>query len=214
MKKKPMTFRIAKIVSRIFFKIVYPYDLVNGYSIPDDKTVIVCSNHLSNIDPFLINATQTRLVHFMAKKELFENPILGFIIRGCGAFPVDRGHDGGKAVNTAEELLNDNNCLGIFLEGTRSKTGEFGKPHSGAVRIAYATKRPIMPCCITGKNTLVKPFRRVKITFGEPLSCEELGLIEGTMKEYRAANAILMQKIAELREQQMADFNKKRKNKS
>ncbi len=209
MKKKPITYRIVRSVGMVFLKIFYPYDVENGYSLPADQGVIVCSNHISNIDPVLINVTQNRLLHFMAKKELFKNKLFGAVIRGCGAFPVDRGHDGGKAVGTAEELLNNENCLGIFIEGTRSKTGEFGKPRSGALRIAFATKKPIVPCCITGKDIFLKPFKKIKITYGEPLTCDDLGLVEGSMREYRIAGEIVMKKIAELREKQQAQFKGK-----
>ncbi len=204
--KKPITFRVVHSACYLFFKMVYPFDVENGKSLPPDKGVIVCSNHISNIDPFLINVTQNRMIRFMAKQELFNNKLSAFAMRGCGAFPVDRGHSGAQALEVAEGILNEDDCLGIFIEGTRSKTGEFGKPRSGALRIAFATKRPIVPCCITGQYTLAKPFKRVKVTFGEPLTCEDLGLIEGNMKEYRAAGQILMNKISEMREKQIEEF--------
>lgn len=209
MKKKPVTYHIARGLCLAFLKIFYPYEVKNGHSLPDNEGMIVCSNHISNLDPVFINVTQNRLLHFMAKKELFKNKLFANLIRKCGAFPVDRGHDGGKAVGTAEELLNNENCLGIFIEGTRSKTGELGKPHSGALRIAFATNKPIVPCCITGRSVFIKPFKKTKISYGEPLTCEELGLKEGTMKEYRAAGEIVMKKIAELREKQKAEFEGK-----
>lgn len=192
-----------------FLKLVYPYEVKNGNSLPDDKGVIVCSNHLSNLDPVFLNVTQNRMLHFMAKKELFKNKLFGKIISLCGAFPVNRGNDGGKAISTAEELLNNEKCIGIFIEGTRSKTGKLGRPHSGALLIAFATKKPIVPCCITGKSGFIKPFQKTKIAYGQPLSCEELGLKEGTMKEYHVAAAVVMQKIAELREKQEEEFNSK-----
>ena len=204
--KKPLTFHIVHKACFIFFKIFYPFDVENGKSLPKDKGVIVCSNHISNIDPFLINVTQNRMIRFMAKQELFNNKLSAFAMRGCGAFPVDRGHSGAQALSVAEDILHEEDCLGIFIEGTRSKTGEFGKPRSGAFRVAFATKKPIIPCCITSQTVFAKPFKRIKVSFGEPLSCEDLGLIEGTMKEYRAAGQIVMNKISELREKQQTEF--------
>lgn len=206
MKKRTVAYHILIRVCWVFLKIFYPFEVENGNSLPNDKGMIVCSNHISNLDPVLINVTQNRMLHFMAKKELFKNKLFGAVIRMCGAFPVDRGRDGGKAIGTAEELLNNESCLGIFIEGTRSKTGDLGKPHSGPLRIAFATKKPIVPCCITGKAVFVKPFKKTKISYGEPLSCEDLGLKEGTMKEYRVASEIVMKKIAELREKQKSEF--------
>lgn len=209
MRKKPVIYSVARVLCLAFLKVVYPYEVENGKSLPEDKAMIVCSNHVSNIDPVVINATQNRLIHFMAKKELFKNKFFGKIISRFGAFPVNRGNDGGKALGMAEELLNDDNCVGIFIEGTRSKTGKLGRPHTGVILMAYATNTPILPCCITGKTGFVKPFRKTKIYYGEPVTCEELGVKEGTMPEYREAAKKLMEIIAALREKQRADFDRK-----
>lgn len=210
MKKEPKFYPLARVFCRFFFKVIYPCEIQNSKSLPEDKGMIVCSNHVHNIDPILINYTQNRLVHFMAKKELFKNKFLAKLITSLGAFPVNRGNDGGKAIGVAEELLRDDNCVGIFIEGKRSKTGQLGRPHIGAFLIAYATNSPILPCCITGKTGFIKPFRKTKITFGEPLTCEELGIKEGTNQELRAAAAKVMEIISGMREKHMEEFNSKR----
>lgn len=209
MRKKTVFYKVVVGCCKAFLKLFYPYEIQNGMSLPDDKGAIVCSNHLSLLDPVFINVTQNRLLHFMAKKELFKNKLFGKLITMCGAFPVNRGNDGGKAVGVAEELLNDENCIGIFIEGTRSKTGKLGKPRSGAIRIAYATNKPIVPCCITGKTGFIKPFKKTKISYGEPLTCEQLGIKEGNMKEFHAAAELVMEKISELREKHKAEFDSK-----
>ncbi|MBQ1546356.1 MAG: 1-acyl-sn-glycerol-3-phosphate acyltransferase [Clostridia bacterium] len=192
-------YKVAKSVTRGFLKIFYPYEVENENSIPDGMPCVICSNHLSNIDPVLINATQAQLMHFMAKQELFKNKLFGALIRKLGAFPVNRGSDGGKAINTAEELLKKGECIGIFIEGTRSKTGKLGRGHMGAIVIAHAAGVPIVPCCITGKNIFVKPFRKTRITYGEPITCEELGIVTGESRELRAAAKLVMAKIGEMR---------------
>jgi len=209
MKKKDAFYYVVWGLCKAFVKIFYPYEIQNGGKLPENQGVIVCSNHLSLVDPVFLNVTSNRMLHFMAKKELFRNKLFGAIISKCGAFPVDRGHDGGKAIGKAEELLNDDNCIGIFIEGTRSKTGDLGRAHSGALVIAYETQKPIVPCCITGKSGLIKPFKKTKIAYGEPLSCQDLGICEGTSKEYRAAGKIIMQKIAELRSKHREEFDGK-----
>ncbi len=209
----PQFYKVAKVVCRGFVKLFYPYEVKNGNSIPDGEACIVCSNHLSYLDPVFLNTTQSRLLHFMAKKELFKNKLFGALITKLGAFPVNRGSDGGKAIGTAEKLINDGECIGIFIEGTRSKTGKLGRGHMGAMLIAQATGAPVVPCCITGKKIFVKPFRKTKITYGEPLTCEQLGLKTGDSKELRAAAAIVMEKIGELREEHLAEFEAKSKGK-
>ena len=203
-------YRVAKAFCRGVTKLIYPYEVKNGNSIPEGIACIVCSNHLSYIDPVFLNVTQTRLLHFMAKKELFKNKLFGGLITKLGAFPVNRGSDGGQAIGKAEELLSEGECIGIFIEGTRSKSGKLGRGHMGALLIAQATGVPVVPCCITGKRTFIKPFVKTKITYGEPITCEELGLVDGDKRALRDATRLVMDKIAEMREEHEQEFAAKR----
>lgn len=211
---RPQFYQVGKAFCRGFMKLFYPYEVVNGNSIPEGKSYIICSNHLSYLDPVFINVSQTRLIRFMAKKELFKNKLFGALITKLGAFPVNRGSDGGKAIGFAEELLKEGECIGIFIEGTRSKTGKLGRGHMGAMLIARETGTPVIPCCITGKQNFIKPFRRTKITYGEPITCEQLGFKTGDNRELRAAAALVMTKIGELREQHVSEFEAKKKPKA
>ena len=209
MKKKPFFYPLARVICAFIFHVIYPTDVRNGKHLPEDQGLIVCSNHVSLMDPILINYSQKRMVLFMAKKELFKNKLLAGLIKSFGAFPVDRGQDGGKAIDNAGNLLKENNCRGIFLEGTRSKTGELGRGHGGAFMIAYQNNTPIVPCCITPRTGLMKPFRKTKITYGEPITCEELGITEGSTKEYREAAKKFMEILASMREEQRKEFQKR-----
>ena len=210
MKKKPFFYPLARAICFVIFKLIYPTEVQNGKNLPQDKGMIVCSNHVSNMDPILINYSQNRMVLFMAKKELFKNKLGAKIIESFGAFPVDRGNDGGKAIDSAKKLLDEDNCIGVFIEGTRSKTGELGRGHGGAILIAHQTNTPLVPCCITPRTGFLKPFRKNKITYGEPVTCEELGVVEGTNKEYREAAKRFMEILAEMRAKQREEFGSKR----
>ncbi|WP_143521732.1 lysophospholipid acyltransferase family protein, partial [Pseudomonas sp. 2995-3] len=68
---------------------------------------------------------------FMAKAELFETPILKSIIPRLGAFPIRRGMSDRQALRTGLSLLKEGKMVGIFPEGTRSKTKELGKGLAG-----------------------------------------------------------------------------------
>ncbi len=208
---KPQFYKVAKVVCRGFTKLFYPYEVTNGNSIPEGMACIICCNHLSYIDPVFLNVTQTRLLHFMAKKELFDNKLFGALITKLGAFPVNRGNDGGKAIGKAEELLSGGECIGIFIEGTRSKTGKLGRGHMGALVIAKAANVPVVPCCITGKKTFIKPFVKTKITYGEPMTLEELGIVSDDKRELRNAANKIMGKIGEMRAQHLEEFDAKKK---
>lgn len=209
MKKKPFFYPFIRVCCITFLKLFYPYEVENGNSLPEDKKMVICSNHQHNIDPVLIDATQNRLLYYMAKSELFKFKPFGHLISKYGAFPVYRGKDGGRAIQKGEELLLDNNCVGIFIEGTRSRTGKLLRPHTGAIVLAHETNTPILPCCITGKKGLIRAFNKVKITYGKPVTCEELGIKNGTMPEYRAAAVKVMDLIADMREEHKKQFGLK-----
>lgn len=211
MSKRSPFATVALPVCKAFLKIFYPYEVVNANCLPEDQAVVLCSNHLSNLDPIFLNVTSNKLIHFMAKQELFKNKLLAKIITALGAFPVNRGSDGGKAIGVAEELARQNECIGIFIEGTRSKTGQLGRGHMGALLIAKEMNIPVIPCCITGKKTFIKPFCKTKITYGKPISCEELGILNDDKRALRAGTKMVMDKIAELREQHNQEFAAKGK---
>ena len=156
MKRSPL-YVIGSLLLLPFFKLLYLYRIKGKENLPKDGAYIVCSNHLSNADPVLLGLSQRkRQLNFMAKVELFKNPIASWVIRHLGAFPVTRGAGDGKAIGTAEEVVHGGNLLAIFIEGTRSKTGEFLRPKSGAAIIAYQTNTPVIPVCITSKNNKIK----------------------------------------------------------
>ncbi len=199
MKRNPL-WVVGRIVVIPIFKLLFHYKVNGKHNVPKDGAYIVCSNHLSNYDPVFLALTQKRQIFYMAKAELFKNKFLSKLIRTLGAFPVQRGAGDGKAINEAENIIHDGKLLGIFIEGTRSKTGEFLRPKSGAAIVAQQMNVPVIPVCITPKNKKVKVFHRVTVSWGKPMTPEELGLINGTGEEYRNASRKIMAEIKQLRE--------------
>ncbi len=204
MKRRSLVFVIGRILAIPLFKLMFHYKVKGKKNLPKKGAYIVCSNHLSNYDPLLLSITQKRQIYYMAKKELFEKKLGAAMIRELGAFPVDRGSGDGQAIRTAEEIVQDERLLGIFIEGTRSKTGEFLRPKSGAAMIAFQTQTPVIPVCITPKQQKVKLFQRVTISWGKPLSIEELGLKNGSPAAFRSASRKIMDEIKQLREQDLS----------
>ena len=88
--------------------------------VPSTGAVLVVANHLHNADPILLEIAFPRPLHFMAKRELFGVPVLGWIVRRIGAFPVDRRRADRAALRRAEAALAQGIAIGIFPEGTRS----------------------------------------------------------------------------------------------
>ncbi len=199
MKRNPL-YVIGRILLIPIFKLLFFYQVKGKHNVPKNGAFIICSNHLSNFDPVLLGVTQKRQIFYMAKEELFRNKFFAGLIRMLGAFPVTRGAGDGKAINEAENIVKDGKLLGIFIEGTRSKTGEFLRPKSGAAIVAQQMNVPVIPVCITPKNKKVKVFQKVTISWGKPLAPQELGLEKGSGEEYRNASRRIMSEIKQLRE--------------
>lgn len=198
----------ARLVLTPLIKVAYRYKIVNKNNFPTEGGYIVACNHISSSDPILLGIGQKRRIYFMAKDELFKNKFFAKIMRGLGAFPVKRGADDGKAIKTGTELINEGNVMGIFLEGGRSKTGDFMRPRSGCALVAYDTQVPVIPACITNLSKKNRLFGKRIIHYGEPLSLEELGLLTGDRRELRNASKVIMEKIKELREQDLDAYKR------
>ncbi len=161
-----MLYRFIRGIAKCMMYLFFPYKRTGTEHIPEKGPVIFCCNHISNLDPPLLAISTKRKVHFMAKAELFRIPILGGLLQRLGTFPVKRGAGDRQALKKAIQLLKDGHTVGIFPEGTRSKTGEMGQFHVGAALIALKGRAPIVPVAICGSYRL---FRPVKIVYGAPI---------------------------------------------
>lgn len=199
-----LTYKLVRLLAKPIIKVLYRYEIHNKNNLPKEGRFIVCPNHLSLVDCAFIVISQKRPIHFMAKEELFENKFLAFLLKALGVFPVSRGRGDMKAMNTANDILENGGVLGIFIEGTRSKDGNLLQPKAGVALIAHKTQTPVLPICITPKNGgKIKIFKKVIITCGEPISVDELGIVDGKGSEMRNAARLIMNRISEMREQDL-----------
>jgi 1-acyl-sn-glycerol-3-phosphate acyltransferase len=165
--------------------------------LPKDRGFVLTANHRSNLDPLFIGLGFKRTVRFMAKEELFHNPILGFIITKLGTFPVSRGKGDHSAIDKAVSIVKEGGVLGIFPEGTRSKTGKLQKAKSGAVLVASMTGADIIPVGIRyGERKFIR--REITVVYGDPIKNEELEIVDNNRAQLKAACNLLMGRIAEL----------------
>lgn len=137
-------------------------------NIPPSGGVILCANHFNGRDPPVLGASVpvARPVRFMAKAELFQNPLFGAVLRAVGAFPVKRGQPDRTALRTALDLLQAGEIFGIFPEGTRNKTGKLGKAEPGVAYIAAKANCPVVPVAIMGTYRLFSP---IHVRIGKPI---------------------------------------------
>ncbi len=141
--------------------------------IPEGK-VILAANHRSFLDPFVIGTCLRRPIYFMAKKELFENRLIGWFLNCLGAFPVRRGESDEDSVATALALLERGQAVVIFPEGTRHRSGPLHPPKRGVGRLALESGAPVVPIAITGterarRGWIFRPVR-VDIRCGRALT--------------------------------------------
>ena len=176
MGQSKVLYRVGQAVCRPIMKVFYRYKFINNNSIPHEGAYIIASNHMSFSDPVLLGLGQRRRLFFMAKQELFKNKFFAGLIRALGAFPVERGAGDGKAIKTGEDLIKEGNVMTIFIEGGRTKTGEFMRPRSGCALVAQQMQVPVIPACITITGNPKYRFAKRVIHFGDPLTPQQLGL--------------------------------------
>lgn len=163
-----MLYRIFRLMFRAFFYSLYRLKVYGTENIPAQGAVILCSNHISLLDPPIVGTPLQRKVHYMAKAELFNIPILGRLISNFGAFPVKRGGVSRESIRHCLALLADGKVLGVFPEGTRHNKS--GKGQKGAASLALKSKATVIPVAIIGQYKL---FRPMKLVYGEPIDLSD-----------------------------------------
>lgn len=163
-------YKVGKTICGMIFYPLYRIKVFGKEHVPKEGAVIICSNHISNFDPPVVGITSPRDIHFMAKEELFQKKFLGGLLTQVQAFPIKRGMKDRNALRHALKLLKDGNTLGLFPEGTRSKTGELGQGLAGAGFFAVRSEACIVPCAIIGPY---KAFKPLKVVYGPPINMKE-----------------------------------------
>ena len=132
------------------------------------QNFIVACNHMSNLDPVMMDITFRRKYCFLAKKELFSNKFTAWLMRSLGAVPVDRGAADTRAIKEIFTKLKKGKKVCIFPQGTRAKTvkveGETAK--EGVAMFSLRTDTPVVPMMFSRKLGL---FRPAKLYIGEPI---------------------------------------------
>jgi 1-acyl-sn-glycerol-3-phosphate acyltransferase len=168
------TYTLVRLLLTLPTILIYRTRAIGIENIPAGGPVIVTPNHFSQMDHFFGAVYATRRVQFMAKSQLFTNPILTYIFTHGGVFPVRRGHNDEEAFTTAETILDRNGAVLMYAEGGRSRSGDLGEPKRGVGKLALESGAPVVPCAIHGSAGVRgwKKFRFPKVTvqYGEPLT--------------------------------------------
>lgn len=161
----PPFYRFARILVLAFVRLVFGLRVHGTENVPTQGAFVLGANHISAWDPPLVGIALPREIHFMAKRELFENRLVGAVSRGLRAFPVDReGNDIG-AIKEALRRMQQGHGVGVFFEGTRNRGLDAGA-HQGAAYLAQRAGVPLLPTAIWREG------RTFHVAFGEPLRPE------------------------------------------
>ena len=192
-----MIYGLLKFLIRIVLAVVRRWDVQGRENLPASGGIVLVANHISYWDPVVIICAFSRKVHFMAKSELFNIPILGSILGIAGSFPVRRDISDRSAIRTAAKLLEEGHVVGVFPEGTRSHSGGLLKPNLGAAMLAARAGVPMIPVAVIGTRGV---FGRVKMRVGIPIDICKPG--KCSKEDLEKASDLIMIRIAELIDQQ------------
>jgi 1-acyl-sn-glycerol-3-phosphate acyltransferase len=191
---------ICKASLRGFFGRGLQLDPMSAF--PSEGPLLVVCNHLSNIDPWIFGGFAPGALYCMSKRELFDNPIIAWILAGCNCFPVDRGSADRRALRTALDVLSRRGRLLIFLEGTRSSTPGMRRAEAGVGFLARRSGASILPVGVWGSEAALprghKLPRRVpiRLRLGPVFKLPER--VPGERRDDQAVADLIGSRIAEL----------------
>jgi 1-acyl-sn-glycerol-3-phosphate acyltransferase len=192
---------VAHFSVEVLLRVVWRFRVRGVENVPLHGPLIVACNHVSYLDPPALGCAMPRPVSYMAKHELFEIPILGPVITGLHAFPVDRSRGDAAAIKRAVAALKGGAALGIFPEGTRNKDGTV-KPQPGIALLHYLSGAPILPAYVGG-TARARRLAQITVTFGPPVSFTTGQ--KASREDMANWTGEIMKRIFELREPAGAD---------
>ena len=191
-----MFYKVVKMILNLLLSIFFRFKVTGVQNVPPNDKFIICSNHASSWDPLFISIKFPRQISWMAKKELFENKILSYLIHKLGSFPVTRGDTDISAIKNSLKVLKNDGVLGIFPEGTRVQGFDIQNAKPGVALLTIKSKSRVVPIYIESNY---KIFNKVKINIGEPI---DYNLEDGkklTSDEYSEISKKILKSIYRLK---------------
>ena len=193
-----MIYWVGYYLFRLFSFIFFPRTVIGRENLPKSGNFLVASNHISNLDPFIVGVSCKRRFSYIAKEELFENKFVGFILRNLDAFPIKRQASDLRALRQTILKLNRGKTIVLFPEGTRKRKGQFRKIQAGIAFLAVKTKLPVVPVYLEGSDKVLPPdsnwIKRSPVTvkIGKPIDIDY-------QKDYPAISKYIMEQVYSLK---------------
>jgi len=193
-KKVPFLYYVGRAILGPIFKIYYSPKIIGKENIPKDGSILIVGNHKHLYDQCLTVVATKRGIHYMAKREYFDNKKVAWFFKGTGCISVDRSTKDDKAVELALSVLKDNGAIGLFPEGTRNKTKEFLLPFKfGAVSMAKKTDSYLVPFGITGDYKFRS--KNLVIRYGKPFKVGDMDLEKANKKLYNEVKKLMEENL-------------------
>jgi 1-acyl-sn-glycerol-3-phosphate acyltransferase len=173
-------YRAGWLFTRFLLRFYFGWRSQGAENVPATGSAILASNHASFIDPFLVGAGVTRVVSYLARENLFNFPIFGWVLRRWEAVPVDREGGGAAGLRAILDRLLAGGAILLFPEGTRSKTGQLQPARAGIGLTVLKSSAPVVPVRVFGTfeaygrhKAMPRP-KKVGVRYGKPLMFEAL----------------------------------------
>jgi glycerol-3-phosphate dehydrogenase (NAD(P)+) len=170
----PIVYWVTRAIIQPFFHLYFRLSRIGREHIPETGPVIFAANHRSFLDPFIMGVCSRRPIYYVAKREIFANPLVAWFVGSLGAFPVHRGAGDADMLETAKAILERGDCVLMFPEGTRTRPGALGRPKRGVGRLALETGAPVVPVAMIGteavrKGWMIRP-HKIRVRIGRALT--------------------------------------------
>ena len=175
-KRNVFLYLLVKPLLLLVARIIFNPKVSGKENIPKDDGCIIACNHIHAIDPAMLIYSNKRVIHFIAKKELFEGKMKWFYL-SFGTIPVDRNKKNPLAMSVAKKFLLNDEVIGIFPEGTRNKDRVGLLPFKfGAVKMASEIGKKIIPCVIVGDYKVFNS--TIKIKYGKAIDVSNMEIAD------------------------------------
>jgi len=193
-----MVYWVGYYLFRFFSFIFFPRTVIGRENLPKNGNFLVASNHISNLDPFIVGVSCKRRFSYIAKEELFRNKFIGFILRNLDAFPIKRSSSDLRALRATFAKLKEGKSIVLFPEGTRKRHGEEQIIQSGVGFLAVKTKLPVVPVYLEDSDKVLPPGakwptrHKVTVKIGRPIRID-------SKLDYLAISQEVMKKVYSLK---------------